>query len=200
MESYILPNFPREFSSIHLCLFQNVTNSASLRARLVEAATMEGEQGDRARDEMDYGFVEASMALQAASTGNLKTRTVHSEVLLALHPSNNIADAIKRFGISATTKTLLLVRIGSPIGSDDSSAESSQESVDAYQQTLVDKMAELVEGDMVPLHELPETSDWKAIKKLYKLHEISLPGTSDADDKRILEANMLNTLSTKVVA
>jgi hypothetical protein len=61
MESYILPNFPREVSSIHLCWFQNVTNSASLRTRLVEAATMEGEQGDKARDEMDYGFVEASM-------------------------------------------------------------------------------------------------------------------------------------------
>lgn len=61
MESYILPNFPREISSIHLCLFHNVTNSASLRTRLVEAATMEGEQGDKARDEMDYGFVEASM-------------------------------------------------------------------------------------------------------------------------------------------
>lgn len=36
--------------------------------------------------------------------------------------------------------------------------------------------------------------------QLYKLHEISLPGLSDVDDKRILEANMLNTLSTKVVA
>ncbi|KAJ9118927.1 hypothetical protein QFC24_005892 [Naganishia onofrii] len=167
MESYILPNFPREVSSIHLCLFQNVTNSASLRTRLVEAATMEGEQGDKARDEMDYGFVEASM----------------------------IADAIKRFGISASTKTLLLVRIGSP-----TTEGSSQESIDSYQQSLVDQMAELVEGDMVPLQELSQTTDWKAVKKLYKLHEISLPGTSDADDKRILEANMLNTLATKVVA
>lgn len=61
MESYILPNFPREFSSIHLCLFQNVTNSASLRTRLVQAATMDGAEGDVARDELDYGFVEASM-------------------------------------------------------------------------------------------------------------------------------------------
>jgi hypothetical protein len=61
MESYILPNFPREFSSIHLCLFQNVTNSASLRTRLVQAATMEGEKGDEERDVMDFGFVEASM-------------------------------------------------------------------------------------------------------------------------------------------
>ncbi|KAJ9123927.1 hypothetical protein QFC22_000718 [Naganishia vaughanmartiniae] len=214
MESYILPNFPREFSSIHLCLFQNVTNSASLRTRLVEAATMQGEQGDAARDEMDYGFVEASMivsrehivmavyqALQAASTGTLKTRTVHSEVLLALHPSNNIADAIKRFGISGTTKTLLLVRIGSPSPTcDQPSVDPSQEVVDAYQQSLVDQMAELVDGELVSLQQLSQTTDWKAIKKLYKLHEISLRGTSEADDQRVLEANMLNTLSTKVVA
>jgi EKC/KEOPS complex subunit CGI121/TPRKB len=61
MESYILPNFPREFSLIHLCLFQNVTNSASLRTRLVQAATMNGEKGDEERDVMDFGFVEASM-------------------------------------------------------------------------------------------------------------------------------------------
>ncbi|KAJ9106678.1 hypothetical protein QFC20_004009 [Naganishia adeliensis] len=211
MESYILPNFPREFSSIHLCLFQNVTNSASLRTRLVQAATMEGAEGDVARDELDYGFVEASMvvsrehiltaiyqALQAASSQNLRTKTVHSEVLLALHPSNNIADAIKRFGISPSTSSLLLVKIGSPTGTHGT--RETQPEIDAYQQSLVDRMSELVEGDMVPLQELPRTSDWKAIKKLYKLNEITLPGTSEAEDERILEANMLNTLATKVVA
>lgn len=36
--------------------------------------------------------------------------------------------------------------------------------------------------------------------QLYKLNEITLPGTSEAEDERILEANMLNTLATKVVA
>jgi EKC/KEOPS complex subunit CGI121/TPRKB len=61
MESYLLPNFPHELSSIHLCLFHNVTNSASLRTRLVEAATMPGAEGDDARDMLDYGFVEGSM-------------------------------------------------------------------------------------------------------------------------------------------
>ncbi|GHJ88596.1 hypothetical protein NliqN6_4998 [Naganishia liquefaciens] len=211
MESYILPNFPPEYSSIHLCLFQNVTNSASLRTRLVQAATMEGAEGDEARDAMDFGFVEASMvvsrehiltavyqALQAASSSNLRTKTVHSEVLLALHPSNNIADAIKRFGISPSTTSLLLVRIGSPTKSG--SASATQEDVEAYQQTLVDEMAELVEGDMVSLHELSSMSDWKAIKKLYKLHDVALPGTSETEDRRILEATMLNTLAIKSVA
>lgn len=61
MESYSLPNFPHEFSSIHLCLFHNVKNAASLRTRLVAAATMPGTEGDEARDELDFGFVEASM-------------------------------------------------------------------------------------------------------------------------------------------
>jgi hypothetical protein len=36
--------------------------------------------------------------------------------------------------------------------------------------------------------------------QLYKLNEITLPDTGEADDKRVLEANMLNTLATKVVA
>lgn len=121
-------------------------------------------------------------ALQAGAGASLRTRTVHSEVLLALHPSNNvstndllilqladidvlrqIADAIKRFGISSSTTSLLLVRIGSPTGTD---SEATQEKIDSYQQLLVDQMSELVEGDMVPLQELPSTSDWKAIKKV----------------------------------
>ena len=75
-----------------------------------------------------------------------------------------IADAIKRFGISPSTTTLLLVRIGSPTKSGSESA--TQEDIEAYQQRLVDEMAELVDGDMVSLQELPNTSDWKAIKKV----------------------------------
>lgn len=62
---------------------------------------------------------------------------------------------------------MLLVRIGSPTKSG--SASATQEDIEAYQQTLVDEMAELVDGDMVPLQELPDTSDWKAIKKVRKI-------------------------------
>lgn len=75
-----------------------------------------------------------------------------------------IADAIKRFGISPSTSSLLLVKIGSPTGTHGT--RETQPEIDAYQQPLVDRMSELVEGDMVPLQELPRTSDWKAIKKV----------------------------------
>jgi EKC/KEOPS complex subunit CGI121/TPRKB len=61
MESYNLPHFPVEHSSIHLAFFRNVTNSADLRKRLVAAATMEGSEGDVERDILDYAFIEANM-------------------------------------------------------------------------------------------------------------------------------------------
>jgi hypothetical protein len=61
MESYHLSQFPVDHSSVHLAFFKNVTNSADLRKRLVAAATMEGEEGDRERDLLDYAFVEANM-------------------------------------------------------------------------------------------------------------------------------------------
>jgi len=61
MESYNLPHFPVEHSSIHLAFFKNVTNSADLRKRLVAAASMEGPEGDAERDVLDYAFIEANM-------------------------------------------------------------------------------------------------------------------------------------------
>jgi EKC/KEOPS complex subunit CGI121/TPRKB len=76
---------------------------------------------------------------------------------------SQIADAIKRFGISASTKTLLLVKIGRPAGAV---GQETNGEVETYQQRLVDRMSDLVEGEMVPLSALPTTSDWKAIKKV----------------------------------
>jgi EKC/KEOPS complex subunit CGI121/TPRKB len=130
MESYHLPQFPSSYSSIHIALFKDVKNSASLRKRLVAASTMEGSEGDQERDKLDYAFIEGNMvsqlkqpggplikqesasprkivnrdqlltaiysALQAASTETLKTKTIHSEVLLSLHPSSNVS--ILKFG------------------------------------------------------------------------------------------------------
>lgn len=96
MESYILPNFPREFSSIHLCLFQNVTNSASLRTRLVQAATMEGAEGDEARDVMDFGFVEASMVSLGSFERSLLTRWDCTGRQPRTHFDGNLSSASSR--------------------------------------------------------------------------------------------------------
>ncbi|WRT65776.1 uncharacterized protein IL334_002725 [Kwoniella shivajii] len=61
MESYTLPSFPSTYSTIHIALFENVTNSSEIKERLVKASITPGEQGDKLRSELDYGFIEASV-------------------------------------------------------------------------------------------------------------------------------------------
>ncbi|KAH8083561.1 CGI-121-domain-containing protein [Filobasidium floriforme] len=224
MESYHLSQFPDDHSSVHLAFFKNVTNSADLRKRLVAAATMEGEEGDQERDLLDYAFVEANMivdreqlltaiysALQAASSGPLKTKTLHSEVLLSLHPSATpqINEALRKFGISATTKNLILVRIGPPSLSSITSTStslplSSDEDAKAeHEQKLVDAMSDLVEGEMTSLSQLRESDvDWKGLKKLYKLNEMNLApnAPSTEAEKDMLAAVITSTIATKTVA
>lgn len=61
METYTLPNLPPPLSTIQIAYFVNVQNASDIRSRLVKAATTEGAEGDRLRDEVDYAFIDASM-------------------------------------------------------------------------------------------------------------------------------------------
>ena len=61
METYRLPNFPPEFSTIHIALFRNVVNSPEVRQKLIRASIMEGAEGNRAKGEVDFGFVEGRL-------------------------------------------------------------------------------------------------------------------------------------------
>ncbi|OWT36201.1 protein CGI121 [Cryptococcus neoformans] len=61
METYAYPAFPQQYSNIHIALFKNVTNAPQIRKRLIEASQMTGPEGDKAREEVDFGFVEANL-------------------------------------------------------------------------------------------------------------------------------------------
>jgi EKC/KEOPS complex subunit CGI121/TPRKB len=61
METYHFPNFPTYASPVHIALFENVTNCSAMRKKLIAASTMEGEEGDKARSDVDYGFIDASL-------------------------------------------------------------------------------------------------------------------------------------------
>lgn len=61
METYTLPFFPPNIGTVHVAYFEDVTNAAAIRKRLVEAARMEGAEGDAARQAVDFAFVDAEM-------------------------------------------------------------------------------------------------------------------------------------------
>jgi EKC/KEOPS complex subunit CGI121/TPRKB len=61
MESYTFAQYPSPWTTVHLALFQNIRNAAEIRQKLIAAATMPGEEGERARKEVEFGFIDASM-------------------------------------------------------------------------------------------------------------------------------------------
>jgi len=166
MEMYTHSQFPAHASTVHIALYTDVTNASLLRARIIKAATPPGVEGDRERDAVNFAFVDARLitsrlhlqtaiyqAILAESQGSLRTKTVHSEVLWVLNPSNNITEAIRRYGVSDTTTALFVVRITSPDLTD-----------------IEAKMNAVVLGTLSSLSTLDKITDWSAIKKYHRLH------------------------------
>ena len=61
METFRFPTFPTYANPVHFALFNNVANSSELRRKLIGASQMTGDEGDQARREVDYGFIDGSL-------------------------------------------------------------------------------------------------------------------------------------------
>ncbi|CAE6514352.1 unnamed protein product [Rhizoctonia solani] len=159
--------FPPELSHVHIALFTNVQNAPELRSRLIKASTMEGEEGEKEREAVNFAFVDAApiasllhlqtaiqQATLASTDGALRTKTVHSEILWALNSGNNISESIKRFGVSDSSKSLFAVRVAGPELSIDD---------------VLASMKAAVQGDEIPLEALAEITDWSLVCKYYKV-------------------------------
>ena len=61
MDTYTLDHFPPAVQTVHVAVFHNVRNAPEIRKRLIAAATAQGPEGDAARDQLDFGFIEGNM-------------------------------------------------------------------------------------------------------------------------------------------
>lgn len=63
MGSYALPvpAYPAELAEISFALFVNMADAATLRQRLINASTMEGEEGLVERKKVDFAFLDSQM-------------------------------------------------------------------------------------------------------------------------------------------
>ncbi|RSH84682.1 uncharacterized protein EHS24_006206 [Apiotrichum porosum] len=183
MESYVLPHLPPNVRNVHIAYFENVANAPEIRARLVAAATAPGAEGDAARASVDFGFVEASLlvskqhlvngvlaavltslpsdrqtTLPVPPTPKTRSHNLHSEILLALSPNNNITDAIRRHGVGDATTRLVVVRYA-----DNTLA----------QEEIWAMIASVVRGTLTSLDELDNVNkpDWTRIDKLGEMNQ-----------------------------
>ncbi|KAH7122138.1 protein CGI121 [Dactylonectria estremocensis] len=151
--------------TIHAVLFRNVKNAAFLHQQLLARNA-----------EFEYGFVDASVivsrlqllsavfkATLTAVNGALKTPNVHSEIVVALNSSSNIADSYRRFGISPSTKDLVVVKVAFP-AEDDTLALTGEQ--------IWDHLKANVEGEALALTDenLVATTDLTKVRKYYKIN------------------------------
>ncbi|KAJ7366556.1 kinase binding protein CGI-121-domain-containing protein [Mycena albidolilacea] len=200
MQSYQLPHFPTHLSCVHTALYTDVSESDLLRKRLITASTAEGSTGERERDAVNFAFIEARLitsvehlrtavyqAVLAAAQGGLRTKTVHSEIIWALNPSNNISEAMRRYGVSDTTASLVVVRIGGP----ELLAEDVERDMDAA-----------IKGIKAPFARLEDLTDWTAVKKYHKLgNEVGIREVKDNPEREraVVDGIVVSSVAMKSV-
>ncbi|KAJ5232207.1 hypothetical protein N7468_005163 [Penicillium chermesinum] len=191
LETVALPHLPASLP-VHVALYRNVENSVFLRQQLLAGNA-----------DFEYALIDASMILsrQHAITAifravndylnnRLKSRNVHSEIVFAFNPTNNIADSFRKFGISDATKDLLIVKVST-------SPEISHDSIAAH-------LKDSVQGTLVAFDSetLSQISDVSKIKKQYKLGALPSPGAQangaqDDSIKRQLELSLLGAIALR---
>lgn len=176
---------------VHVALYRDVQNAPFLRQQLISGNA-----------DFEYAFIDASMVLSRSHAlsavfraindylnQRLKSRNVHSETVFSFSPNNNIADSFRRFGISDSTKDLLVVKVSV-------TPDVTHESVAAH-------LAQSVEGTPVPFNDetLSGISDIAKIKKAYKLGALSSAPSDKADgtngEDRRLELSVIGAIALR---
>ncbi|KAI9516944.1 hypothetical protein NQZ68_011421 [Dissostichus eleginoides] len=133
-------------------LFKEVKNAAELRQCAVEGKINGALINPTMLVNPFQVLVAANKAVNSQNNGKMKTRSLYSEIIFNLSPTNNISEAFKRFGCSDGDDSVLVVLI-----------HNEDES-----QLLADLTAR-VSGRQVPVEEVSSLTDHAKVKKLYKV-------------------------------
>jgi len=161
LESIHLEHLPPDHTA-HIAVYQSVTNAAFLQQQLLDG-----------NSDFEYAFIDASVIISRTHVlaavfravndlleGRLRSRNVHSEIVFCLSPSNNIAESFRRFGITPTTTTqLIIIKISTPPTPHLSAS------------TIQEHLASVIEGTQVPFTDevLADMTDWARVRKIYKV-------------------------------
>ncbi|ETN46788.1 uncharacterized protein HMPREF1541_00977 [Cyphellophora europaea CBS 101466] len=191
VEQVSLAHIPPELA-VYVALYTELENAAFLRDQLLAGNT-----------DFEYAFIDASMvvsrnqvlaatfrALNDYLHDRLKSRNVHSEIVFSLSPNNNIGEAFRRFGISADTKDLIVVKV-------TTTPDVNLETIQAHLSTAVKAQEVQLVDDS-----LAECSDLARIRRVYKL---PVPASNkpangvqpSRSDRNQLEAQILGVMALR---
>ncbi|CAL9682993.1 unnamed protein product [Knipowitschia caucasica] len=133
-------------------LFKDVKNAAQLRQRAVEGKFNGALISPTLVVSPFQVLVAVNKAVHLQNIGKMKTRSLYSEIIFNLSPTNNISEAFKRFGISDGDCSVLIVLVHKQNDTPSLSDIVSQ-----------------VNGEQVPVQDLSSLSDATKVKKFFKI-------------------------------
>lgn len=120
-----------------------------------------------------------------ASSGGMKSKTPHSEVIYMLNPGNNVGESLKRFGLSPKSTSLLLVKFSAASADPHAILQGMIDIVSDTKLTVpAETSIETTEGESTTVDidqairygrflstpgETPKVTDWRELNKIYKL-------------------------------
>eukprot|EP00887_Chlorella_sp_A99_P002245 scaffold10.g2245.t1 len=143
-----------DFPTRHLTvlLFKNVTNASEIRGMVMTGALQPECAIINGALVPDLAAVHAAAfkALQAQARGQLRTKSLHAEVVFGLSGSRHIAESLTRFGVNEDCQHLLVARFDASPGD-------------------LERIRGAVAGAPAPLAELPGLADSQVLQKYYKV-------------------------------
>ncbi|CAJ1054420.1 EKC/KEOPS complex subunit TPRKB [Xyrichtys novacula] len=133
-------------------LFKDVKNSRELRQCAVEGKISGALINPTMLVNPFQVLVAANKAVHSQKSGKMKTRSLYSEIIFNLSPTNNISEAFKRFGISDGDDSVMVVLV-----------------YDRNESPSLSNIVAKVDGQQVPVGDLSSLSNLTKIKQLYKV-------------------------------
>ncbi|KAL9058641.1 MAG: hypothetical protein Q9162_001648 [Coniocarpon cinnabarinum] len=179
-------------NSIHVALFTDVANGAFLRRQLIDG-----------NEDFEYAFIDCAnivgtsqvlsacfRAINDAQNDRLRSRNVHSEIVFSLGTNSNIGTSLKAFGVDATTKHLLAIKV---------SRAGSNEMLDAERDAIQHHLNTHVQGHALPFTKdsISKMTDWPKVRKTYKLSDFNLQSLTNGSDGA--ESELHKEIETAIV-
>ncbi|KAG9280420.1 EKC/KEOPS complex subunit TPRKB isoform X2 [Astyanax mexicanus] len=138
--------------SVTQLLFRDVKNCAELRKMAMEGQIPGALINPSMVVDLFQTLVAANKAVHLQKVGKMKTRSLYSEIIFSLSPTNNISEAFRRFGVSDSDSAVLVVLV--------------HNKEDIFNK---DDVTSKVDGQQIPADQISTLSDMAKIKKLYKV-------------------------------
>ncbi|NP_001007374.1 EKC/KEOPS complex subunit TPRKB [Danio rerio] len=133
-------------------LFKDVKNATELRKMAVNGEIKGALINPSMVVDAFQILVATNKAVHLHKIRKMKTRSLYSEIIFNLSPTNNISEAFKRFGISDSDTAVHIVLV-----------HNKEETLN------IDDIISKVDGQQIDVFQVSEMTDTAKIKKLYKI-------------------------------